>query len=71
MAAMGADCSAARPATLDEKTATRPLHGFTRTGPRAPRGTFGYIRRMSSEIPKLSMVQVLACGAAIVTLSMG
>jgi len=34
-------------------------------------GTFGYILWMQSSTRKLSMAQVLICGAAIVTLSMG
>lgn len=38
---------------------------------KAGTGAFGYILRMQSPTQKLSMAQVLICGAAIVTLSMG
>ena len=36
-----------------------------------PSGQFRYICTMQTTPPKLSMLQVLACGAAVVTLSMG
>ena len=38
---------------------------------RAAQSKFGYISRMTQDTPKLSMSQVLLCGAIIVTLSMG
>jgi MFS family permease len=45
--------------------------GSVRAGVTAGNARIGYISRMSSARKNLSITQVLACGAAIVTLSMG
>ncbi len=47
------------------------VHQSRKNFSRARRCCFGYIRWMPSSRPNLSMAQVLICGAAIVTLSMG
>ena len=71
---MGADCSAASRPTLDEKPVPSPqikgpLYGsLVYQQVSANPATF---LRMTAQPPKLPMFQVLACGAAIVTLSMG
>ena len=49
----------------------RPVHQWRQKLSRAGHGTFGYIRWMPSSSRTLSAAQVLICGAAIVTLSMG
>ncbi len=72
---MGADCSAATLLALDEKpvpltSLSLPRVYWSLVYQQAARNLATFLR-MPTNPPKLSMFQVLACGASIVTLSMG
>src|SRR5574343_1616721 len=72
--AMAADCSAKAEDILDKKPDHKSCMPCLQANPAGPGRTarwlrIGYSRRMQSK--PLSLTQVLACGAAIVTLSMG
>src|SRR6218665_1953292 len=79
LADMGADCNVAVQQKLDKKTVSQleqletwpglPCSG-SRAAP-AEQMQSRYIAAMPTHPPKLSMLQVLICGASVVTLSMG